>query len=270
MKWKAQLDNMKSSPFWKFAQVISPVFAAPFDSAQDERNSNRVITIEPATQLVLEDIYSCSAENSAEKVFLRSLVVIISEHANVTFVQKSTSSGDTQLFSSLQFIIKSHATLDIQIIHNGSENSCQKLWLDIVFEGQQAQATCRMGSILYDHAIFGVTSRQHHKISSSTSNLLVKSVNHSKSRFFYQGTIIIEQEAAQTKATQEAYSLLVDQEARASLLPELEIKTDDVQCRHGAAISSYNPDHLWYLTARGLSREEAKNLLIQSFLKSVL
>ena len=47
--------------------------------------------------------------------------------------------------------------------------------------------------------------------------------------------------------------------------PELEIFADDVLCGHGATCGRLDADQLFYLTARGIPKQEAEALLIAGF-----
>ena len=52
--------------------------------------------------------------------------------------------------------------------------------------------------------------------------------------------------------------------------PELEIYADDVKCSHGSASGNLDENSIFYLMSRGLSFEDAKNLLISGFLLDVI
>ncbi|HCB63797.1 MAG TPA: Fe-S cluster assembly protein SufD, partial [Fusobacteria bacterium] len=45
---------------------------------------------------------------------------------------------------------------------------------------------------------------------------------------------------------------------------------DDVKCSHGATIGSINEEQLFYLMSRGVTRNEAKLMLINGFLNDLL
>jgi hypothetical protein len=61
------------------------------------------------------------------------------------------------------------------------------------------------------------------------------------------------------------HTLLLSDAARSSVKPELEIYADDVKCSHGAASGGLNPQHLFYLQARGLNETQARALLVQGY-----
>jgi len=58
--------------------------------------------------------------------------------------------------------------------------------------------------------------------------------------------------------------------AQVHSLPKLEIATDDVKCSHGATIASLDPQQLFYLQSRGITKDQAEKMLIEGFTRPVL
>jgi Fe-S cluster assembly protein SufD len=52
--------------------------------------------------------------------------------------------------------------------------------------------------------------------------------------------------------------------------PQLEIWADDVKCSHGATTGKLDENALFYLQARGISKQVAKALLVQAFAGEIL
>ena len=52
--------------------------------------------------------------------------------------------------------------------------------------------------------------------------------------------------------------------------PQLEIYTDDVKCSHGSTIGQLDQDAIFYMQARGISKNEARMLLMQAFMTDVI
>jgi Fe-S cluster assembly protein SufD len=48
------------------------------------------------------------------------------------------------------------------------------------------------------------------------------------------------------------------------------IFADDVKCAHGATVGQLDEDQLFYLKTRGLSESVAKEILTQSFARSII
>ena len=53
-------------------------------------------------------------------------------------------------------------------------------------------------------------------------------------------------------------------------MPGLEIEADDVRCTHGATTSQVDDSELFYLQARGIRPEAARQLLVMGFFNTVL
>lgn len=86
----------------------------------------------------------------------------------------------------------------------------------------------------------------------------------------FQGKILVEQPAQLTDGYQLSQSLLIDEDCQFLAKPELEIYADDVKCSHGSTSGEIDADQLYYLRARGISKEDAKNLLVLAFLAEAL
>ena len=52
--------------------------------------------------------------------------------------------------------------------------------------------------------------------------------------------------------------------------PQLEIYADDVKCSHGTSTGKIDESAMFYLNARGISRENANKLLLNAFAGEVL
>jgi len=61
--------------------------------------------------------------------------------------------------------------------------------------------------------------------------------------------------------------LMANKKAYARVIPSIEISENAVKCGHGATIGTFDPNQTSYLTSRGLSEEQAKTLIMESFLK---
>lgn len=117
---------------------------------------------------------------------------------------------------------------------------------------------------------FNLKTIQHHQQPNSESYLLIKTVLDNESQFDYEGKIRIEKLAQKTKASLKNENLIVSDNAKVTTLPQLEILPNDVKCSHAATISDLNKDQLYFLISRGISENDAKDLLIQGFLEEIL
>lgn len=110
-------------------------------------------------------------------------------------------------------------------------------------------------TLVVDHAVPGCVSRE-----------LFKSVLDDKSRGIFQGKVIVQQIAQKTDGKQMAQALMLSPDTEFDSKPELEIYADDVACGHGSTVAELDEDLLFYCRARGIPKDEARSLLIQSFI----
>jgi len=102
------------------------------------------------------------------------------------------------------------------------------------------------------------------------SHEIYKGILGGKARAVFNGKIIVRQDAQKTDAKQTNRALLLSDDATINTKPQLEIFADDVKCTHGAAIGQLDEDALFYLRARGLTFQEARDMLIHAFAGDIL
>jgi len=73
-----------------------------------------------------------------------------------------------------------------------------------------------------------------------------------------------------TNAFQSNKNLILSDEARINTKPQLEIYADDVKCTHGATAGFLDKEMLFYIISRGIGKEKAKSLLLNSFVSGNL
>lgn len=114
-------------------------------------------------------------------------------------------------------------------------------------------------SVFITHAAPGCESRQ-----------VFKKVLGPGATGVFQGKILVEPAAQKTDGYQLSQALLLEDGAEFLAKPELEIYADDVKCSHGSTTGALDPNHLFYLRARGVPKAEAERLLIAAFLAETL
>jgi Fe-S cluster assembly protein SufD len=114
-------------------------------------------------------------------------------------------------------------------------------------------------TLVVDHAVPGCESRE-----------LFKGVLADRARGVFQGKVIVRPNAQKTDGKQMAQALMLSEDAEFDSKPELEIHADDVICGHGSTAAEIDTDMLFYLCSRGIAPEDARALLIESFLGEAL
>ena len=114
-------------------------------------------------------------------------------------------------------------------------------------------------TLVIDHAVPGCESRE-----------LFKAVLDDTARAVFQGKVIVRPHAQKTDGKQMAKALMLSEGCEFDSKPELEIYADDVVCGHGATVAEIDPGMMFYLRSRGIPQDEARAMLIESFVGEAL
>lgn len=133
------------------------------------------------------------------------------------------------------------------------------------------------GSCTLD-GLYLATGRQHvdhhtsidHRRPHCTSRELYKGILDGHSTGVFNGKVFVRTGAQKSDAGQVNKNLLLSEDAVVNTKPQLEILNDDVKCSHGATIGRLDEDALFYLRARGIGADEARQLLIYAFANEVI
>ena len=101
------------------------------------------------------------------------------------------------------------------------------------------------------------------------SRTIIKSVLYDQAKFSFTGDLIINKGAKQTDTYLKVDVLMLSPESKATAVPSLEIMEDEVKGGHGATVGELDIEQVFYLTSRGLSRQAAEDLLVESFISEV-
>ena len=83
-------------------------------------------------------------------------------------------------------------------------------------------------------------------------------------------TAVLQKGARGADAAINAKALLLSKDAKAQLMPYLEIDEQEVKATHATFVGPLDEEELFYARSRGLNEQEAQKLLIDGFLAPVL
>ncbi|MCF8295373.1 MAG: Fe-S cluster assembly protein SufD [Bacteroidales bacterium] len=102
------------------------------------------------------------------------------------------------------------------------------------------------------------------------SSQLFKGVLDDEAIGAFNGKIHVHPDAQKTEAYQVNRTILLSDTAKMNTKPMLEIYADDVKCSHGATIGQLDDEALFYLQSRGISKKEARLMLMYAFMDEVV
>ncbi len=102
------------------------------------------------------------------------------------------------------------------------------------------------------------------------SNEVYHGILDDKARAVFSGKIHVRPDAQKTDAIQSNKNILLSEEATVDTKPQLEIFADDVRCTHGGTIGQIDENGVFYLRARGINEQLAKNIMIHAFAGEII
>lgn len=180
---------------------------------------------------------------------------------DITTVQEHVSSSlrfDT-------FRAQLHKTSILAKTYISSGNALARIDCDATLNQPFATVDLRGLARLDESSKCYVRSFVRHLVGDCTSMQLFKHVLNGRSVSEYNGGVYVAPHALLTDSSQSNQNLLLSDQARALSRPKLEIYADDVKAGHGATVGQLDPAQLFYLQSRGLSEDEARDLLLEGF-----
>ncbi|CAM2960232.1 Fe-S cluster assembly protein SufD [Rariglobus hedericola] len=188
--------------------------------------------------------------------------------AQLIYVGAQNWSADTLAFQTNSIVAERDAKVLSLNVHLGGRQARHESHSRLLGPGAHSEMLA-LTVATGDHE-FDQRTLQTHVAPNTTSNLLYKNALLDKATTIFSGLIIVEPDAQKTDAYQKNRNLLLSDEAEAHSLPGLEIQANDVRCSHGSTSSRIEPEQEFYLQARGINPEAAKQMLVFAFFEEVL
>lgn len=142
--------------------------------------------------------------------------------------------------------------------------------LQIKLDGERCDA--------HMYGLYIPNERQHvdnhtvvdHAKPNSESTELYKGVLGGRSTGVFNGKIFVREDAQKTNAYQSCRNVVLTDDATMNTKPQLEIWADDVKCSHGTTTGKLDDEALFYMQARGISKDAAMALLMFAFADDVV
>jgi len=101
------------------------------------------------------------------------------------------------------------------------------------------------------------------------STIISKGISAGRSQNSYRGLVKIMKKAEGARNFSQCDSLLLGDKCGAHTFPYLEIQNPDAHVEHEATTSKIGEDQIFYLNQRGISTEDAVNMIVNGFCKEV-
>jgi len=104
----------------------------------------------------------------------------------------------------------------------------------------------------------------------TSSRIISKSIAKEGGRTSYRGLVQIRPEAKQSSTYVTCDALLIDEKSRSDTYPTMKIKNSDTQVQHEATVEKLGQEKIFYLSSRGIDKNQAEGLLVNGFIEPVV
>jgi Fe-S cluster assembly protein SufD len=239
----------------------------PLDSAGSALAWRTLVVLEEGAEAEVWEHWSSPADDI--DALLNAVVELhVGQGATLRYTSTQDVSEAAWIFATQRAEVGRDGRLDWAALGFGSARGKVRMETNLAGPGAEARVTGGYAGGSGQHLDYDTT--QEHAAPNTNSDLAFRGVLAGDATAVWRGMIRVDPGAQQTDAFQESRNLLLSTSAHADAIPGLEIEADDVRCTHAAAVAQVDRDQLFYLTSRGLDPAEAKSLIVEGFLESLV
>jgi len=135
-----------------------------------------------------------------------------------------------------------------------------------VLNGECAKGNTVSIAIANNKQIQDTGAKMIHLAPNTKSNIISKSIAASGGEANYRGTVYIDKKAVNSKSLIKCDTIIIDDNSKSDTIPKNVVKNSNSYLEHEATVSKISKEKLFYLMSRGLTEEQAKELLIIGFI----
>src|SRR5437762_2613839 len=109
-----------------------------------------------------------------------------------------------------------------------------------------------------------------HCAPNTSSKIISKSISKDGGRAGYRGLIKVIKGAENCRSTVNCDALILDEASRSDTYPYMEIEENKVTIGHEATVSKIGDEQLFYLMARGISKDDAAAMIVAGFIEPIV
>ncbi|MGL5020649.1 MAG: Fe-S cluster assembly protein SufB [Mycoplasmatales bacterium] len=150
---------------------------------------------------------------------------------------------------------------------DGNLGSCITMkYPAIILNGEGSRGTCISIAVAGEGKILDAGAKMIHLAPNTSSKIVSKSISHSGGNAIYRGIVEHGKKARNAKSTIECDTIIVDELSKSDTIPFNLVKNDSSTIAHEATVSKINDEQLFYLMSRGLTQEDATQVIIMGFI----
>ncbi len=214
-------------------------------------------------------IEGCSAPKYGSQALHAGLVeIFVKPGATMRYSSVENWSRDTYNLNTKRAIVEKNGTMEW--IGGNMGSGVTMLYPCSVLVGEGARC---------DHLAIAFANKDQwqdtgakvlHLAPNTSSKVISKSISKDGGCAVYRGLLKVAPHAYGCTANVECDALLLDETSRTDTVPDMQIRNNDVTIAHEATVGKLSDEDIFYLTSRGISKEEAKAMIVNGFIEPII
>ncbi|RJX24295.1 MAG: Fe-S cluster assembly protein SufB [Acholeplasma sp.] len=234
--------------------------------------------------------------NSDQMGQFERTLIIVDEGAYVNYVEGCTApvySKDSLHAAIVEIVVHKNATCRYTTIQNWSTNVINLVtkrafvyenghmeWIDgnigsnvnmkypsCILLGEYAKGTTISIAFAGKGQIQDAGAKMIHVAPNTTSTIISKSISRGGGSVNYRGKVDFGKNAKGAKAHVECDTIILDDYSFSDTIPTNTVRNSDVFLEHEATVSKISEEQLFYLMSRGLTEEQATEMIVMGFIE---
>lgn len=226
----------------------------------------------PYTLVVLEHGAQCTVVErvrGAKNSFVGGIAEIVAaENACVTYAAVQELPQDASVLFARTAKPGKDATVVWSVAELGAALSVSSI--DVIVDQPGADAQINAFFFPRGEQHVDMISTVDHHVGDSGSNTLVKSAATGRGQARFLGNIRIAPHAQGTESALRDDTLLLSKHSHIDSVPALEIAANEVKAFHGATVGALDEEQIFYMTTRGIGREDAERMIALGFFEPAI
>lgn len=136
-----------------------------------------------------------------------------------------------------------------------------------ILAGEGAKGTCITIAVADSHQILDSGAKMIHLAPNTSSQIISKSISRNGGKVNYRGLVRHQKNATNAKSKVECDTLILDDKSTSDTVPTNMMMNNESIIEHEATVSKVSEDQLFYLMSRGLTKEQATEMIVMGFLE---
>ncbi len=214
----------------------------------------------------LNYVEGCTAPiYSSESLHAAVVEIFVGENSNCRYSTVQNWSNNIINLVTKRSLVEKHGHMEW--IDGNIGSGLNMKYPACILKGEYAKGTCITIAFAGENQFQDTGAKMIHLGDYTTSKIVSKSIATKGGKVNYRGIVSQGPKAKGARAKIECDTILVDRQSSSDTIPTNIVRNFKGQIEHEATVSKVSDDQLYYLMSRGLTEDEAKEMIIMGFIE---